>query len=205
MTLRSLKSGLLAAVAVLAFLPTAAGATAADAAPQHPVPGAVVQYDAQHHRTHQRGHAAYRFHHRVHLRRHHAHHARHAYRVHRGHLFTAQGMAYRFVPRSMAYPRATWAVPYRLRYRLAAQWVSYRHTWAATGRVTTRWARLNVRSGPGTGYRVIGHRHTGRHLTLVCRTHGSSVYGNTTWYRLPHHRGYVSAHYIRADRALPWC
>ncbi|MER6071588.1 SH3 domain-containing protein [Streptomyces sp. NPDC001817] len=202
MILRSLKSGLLATVAVLAFLPTAAGATAADAATRHPVPGAVVQYDAQHPRTHQRGHAVYRFHHRVHLRRHHAHHAR---RVHRGHLSTAQGMAYRFVPWSMAYPRATWAVPYRLRYRLAARPVSYRHVWPATGRVSTRWAPLNVRSGPGTGYRVIGHRYSGRQVALVCRTAGSSVHGNTTWYRLAHHRGYVSAHYIRANRALPWC
>jgi hypothetical protein len=31
------------------------------------------------------------------------------------------------------------------------------------------------------------------------------VHGNHIWYRLPHHRGYVSAHYVRTGRAVPWC
>lgn len=180
---RTFKSGLLATVAVLAFLPTAAGATAASAATQQPAPSAVTQQD-----THHRGHVTRHFHHRVHLRKH------HATRVHR---LTPRGAAYRYAP-------ALHAARFRLQYRLVAQWVPYR-TLPATGRVTTRHARLNVRSGPGTGYRVIGHRHTGRQLGLVCRTRGSSVYGNHTWYRLSHHRGYVSARYVRANRALLWC
>ncbi|MGW3210024.1 hypothetical protein [Streptomyces sp. NPDC001135] len=188
---RTLKSGLLATVAVLAFLPTAAGIAAASATTQHPAPSAVTQDDA-HHRTH----VTHRVHHRVHLRRHQAH------RVHR---HTPQGAAYRSAPRTTAHRFTPYAAPYRLQYRLVARWVPYRPLRPVTGRVTTRHARLNVRSGPGTGYRVIGHRHTGRHLTLACRTRGSSVYGNHTWYRLSHHRGYVSARYVRADRALPWC
>ncbi|GGV29764.1 hypothetical protein GCM10010260_82880 [Streptomyces filipinensis] len=188
---RTFKSGLLAAVAVLALLPTAAGATAADATTQHPVPGAVVQYDAHH-----RAHITHRFHHRTHLRRHHTR------RVHR---LAPRGVAYRSLPRTSAYRFAAFTAPYRLQYRLVAQWVPYRHVVPTNGRVTTRYLRLNVRSGPGTGYRVIGHRHPGRRLALACRTRGSSVHGNRTWYRLSHHRGYVSARYVRADRALPWC
>ncbi|MFI2200040.1 SH3 domain-containing protein [Streptomyces sp. NPDC020192] len=144
---RTLKSGLLATVAMLAFLPTAAGAASASAAP-YPVPGAIAQHHIGHinpfqYRVHHLGHAAHR-------------------------------------------------APYRV----------VRYT---TGRVTTRHARLNVRSGPGTGYRVIGHRHTGWYLHLTCKARGSSVAGNRAWYRLAHHGGYVSAHYVRTNRALPWC
>ncbi|MEV5876499.1 SH3 domain-containing protein [Streptomyces sp. NPDC052101] len=190
MILRSLKSGLLATVAVLAFLPTAAGSTAASAASQHPVPGAVARDDA-HHRTHH--HATHR------------HHRRHAHRVHSAHRLAPQGAVYRSFGQSMAYRLSMHMAPYRLQYRLAAQPVAHRHLPPVTGRVATRHLRLNVRSGPGTGYRVIGHRQKGRHLTLICRTHGSWVHGNRTWYRLPHHAGYVSAHYVRANRTVPWC
>ncbi|AOR36351.1 hypothetical protein BFF78_39580 [Streptomyces fodineus] len=196
---RTLKSGLLATVAVLAFLPTAAGATAASAATPRPAPSATSQHPAKHrahrtsHRVHRRGYAAQ---HRVHLRTHHSR------RVHRMHRLTAQGA---FLPQTAAYRITLRATPYHLRYRLAAQQLTYRHLPPVTGVVTTRHAPLNVRSGPGTGYRVIGHRYTHRTLALTCRTRGSSVHGNRIWYRLPHHAGYVSAHYIRANRSLPWC
>lgn len=73
------------------------------------------------------------------------------------------------------------------------------------GRVTTHRSPLNVRSGPGTGYRVIGVRHAGRLVALKCRTYGSWVRGTHQWYRLAHVRGYVSAHYMRIRGALPWC
>ena len=77
------------------------------------------------------------------------------------------------------------------------------HTW---GRVTThRHTRLNVRSGPGTGYRVVGSRPVGRSLPLVCETRGSSVFGNHRWYKLPHHEGYVSAHYVHNRSTVRWC
>ncbi|PKW05805.1 hypothetical protein SAMN05428944_7161 [Streptomyces sp. 1222.5] len=146
---RTLKGGLVAAVSLLAFLPTAAGAvTAGAAAPQ--APGAT----ARHHRTHP---------------------ARH----HHIHRFTVPGVPLRSTGHRVASP--------------------------ATGRVVTHGTRLNVRSGPGTGYRVIGHRHAYRTVRLACRTHGSWVRGNRVWYRLPHHRGYVSARYVRPYRTLPWC
>ncbi|WNM32006.1 SH3 domain-containing protein [Streptomyces sp. Li-HN-5-11] len=73
------------------------------------------------------------------------------------------------------------------------------------GRVVTRRLPLNVRSGPGTGYRVIGVRHTHRLVALTCRTYGSWVHGTRQWYRLTHRRGYVSAHYVRVSRTVPWC
>lgn len=74
-----------------------------------------------------------------------------------------------------------------------------------TGRVVTRHVRLNVRSGPGTGYRVVGHRNTRRLISVSCKTYGSRVHGNHVWYRLPHRRGYVSAHYVTTNRYVPWC
>ncbi|MER5544119.1 SH3 domain-containing protein [Streptomyces sp. NPDC002589] len=186
---RTLKGGLLATAMVLALLPTATGATAASATAQHPAPSAVAQSDT-HHRVH---------HYRHHLRRQHAH------RVHRGHRYTSQGAVYRSVQRATAYRIASHMTPYRLHHRLSAQPVSHRRVLPVTGRVTTRHAWLNVRSGPGTGYRVIGHRQSGRQVGLVCETRGSWVHGNRIWYRLRHHAGYVSAHYVRASRALPWC
>ncbi|MGW0085618.1 SH3 domain-containing protein [Streptomyces sp. NPDC003393] len=73
------------------------------------------------------------------------------------------------------------------------------------GRVTTHRSPLNVRSGPGTGYRVIGVRHTGRLVALKCRTYGSWVRGARQWYRLAHVRGYVSARYLRVRGTVPWC
>ncbi|MEV6053738.1 hypothetical protein [Streptomyces sp. NPDC052107] len=210
---RTLKSGLLATVAVLAFLPTAAGVTTASAAAPRPVPNATTQHHghrAQHrtHRTgrrvHHRRYVTHRRHHRVHLR---THHTRPVHRIHR---LTARRAAYRFMPRTGAYRLAAHAAAYRLaahrlHCRFMADPLTYRHVLPVTGRVATRHAQLNVRSGPGTGYRIVGHRSTGRHLMLVCKTRGSAVYGNRTWYRLRHHAGYVSAHYVRTDRTLPWC
>ncbi|MFJ4630949.1 MULTISPECIES: SH3 domain-containing protein [unclassified Streptomyces] len=74
------------------------------------------------------------------------------------------------------------------------------------GQVTTRhYKRLNVRSGPGTGYRVVGSRPVGRTLPIVCKTYGSDVFGNHRWYKLPHHEGYVSAHYVHNRSAVRWC
>ncbi|MFD8002475.1 SH3 domain-containing protein [Streptomyces mirabilis] len=73
------------------------------------------------------------------------------------------------------------------------------------GRVTTHHMRLRVRSGPGTGYRIVGSRRAGRVVTLVCKKSGSSVMGNSRWYKLAHGRGYVSAHYVRNSRAVRWC
>ncbi|MGW0835390.1 SH3 domain-containing protein [Streptomyces prunicolor] len=64
---------------------------------------------------------------------------------------------------------------------------------------------MNVRSGPGTGYRIVGTRPVGRALPIVCETRGSGVFGNHLWYKLPHHEGYVSAHYVRDHSAVRWC
>ncbi|MEU6255518.1 SH3 domain-containing protein [Streptomyces sp. NPDC047043] len=76
------------------------------------------------------------------------------------------------------------------------------HTW---GDVTTRHLRLNVRSGPGTGYRVVGSRPAGARVAVTCKVRGSVVRGNHRWYRLPHHKGYVSARYVRNLSTVRWC
>ncbi|WP_107309422.1 SH3 domain-containing protein [Streptomyces sp. TP-A0356] len=89
--------------------------------------------------------------------------------------------------------------------RHAARSAYHRHTVRVAGSVATRRAPLNVRSGPGTGYRVVGHRHAHGRLVLVCKKQGSYVHGNPRWYKLADGKGYVSAHYVRTRGALPWC
>ncbi|MEV6840714.1 hypothetical protein AB0N17_40620 [Streptomyces sp. NPDC051133] len=193
---RTLKSGLLATVAVLALLPTAAAAIPANTGAPRTVSGvAVPQHTHRTHHTDRRANPARHVHHRVHLRKHHTR------RTHRLYRYTVRGTAYRLGMRTAAY-RFT---PQGTVYRVAARRAPYRYTAPAVGRVATHRTRLNVRSGPGTGYRVVGHRSRNRHVTLICKTYGSSVFGNHVWYRLPWHRGYVSGRYVRPDRAVRWC
>ncbi|MEU6477382.1 SH3 domain-containing protein [Streptomyces sp. NPDC047017] len=82
---------------------------------------------------------------------------------------------------------------------------TYNRSYYTLGRVTTSRSSLNVRSGPGTGYRVTGSLRAGQLVALSCRTQGSRVHGTRQWYRLTRARGYVSAHYARVRGALPWC
>lgn len=88
------------------------------------------------------------------------------------------------------------------RYRIVTRHHVVRHV---RGRVTTHHMRLLVRSGPGTAYRIVGSRPDGRALALSCEKRGSAVRGNHHWYRLAHHRGYVSARYVRTGGAVRWC
>ncbi|MGW5126018.1 SH3 domain-containing protein [Streptomyces sp. NPDC004069] len=85
------------------------------------------------------------------------------------------------------------------------RWATHHRSIHPLGRVTTHRRALNVRSGPGTRYRVIGARHAHRLVALKCRTQGSWVSGTRQWYRLAHVRGYVSAHYVRIRGTVPWC
>ncbi|MES9523286.1 SH3 domain-containing protein [Streptomyces capoamus] len=146
---RTLQSGLLAAVAVLAILPTAAGAAPAGGTTPYPTPAAGVRHtlpsQPARHRT-----------------------ARH----HRS---------------------------------VIVRTASHRRGIPVVGHVVTHRLTLNVRSGPGTGYRVVGHRRHHRLVALTCKRYGTGAFGNHTWYRLSHHRGYVSARYVRVDAPLPWC
>ncbi|MFI1435855.1 SH3 domain-containing protein [Streptomyces lydicus] len=89
---------------------------------------------------------------------------------------------------------------------VAHQGTAPMRTTPAHGRVATpNGVDLNVRSGPSTAYRVVGTLRDGSVQSLRCETNGSSVHGTERWYKLPHHRGYVSAHYVHAFRAVPWC
>ncbi|MFF4833325.1 SH3 domain-containing protein [Streptomyces sp. NPDC001315] len=145
---RTVQSGLLAAVAVLAFLPAAAGAAPMGATTAHPALAATTQHALPSLLSTPARHAPARHHtvHRVHCARHHM-----------------------------------------------------------AGRVATHRLALNVRSGPGTGYRVLGHRHNHRLVSVACKRYGSGVFGNHVWYRLAHHKGYVAARYVRVGAAVPWC
>ncbi|MEU6097626.1 hypothetical protein [Streptomyces sp. NPDC047079] len=184
---RTLQGGLLAAVAMLSLVPAAAVAADGDRAMSAPVVATVphrqhtlpapVRHTPVRHRA-PRSLSCHRF-----IR--HGHHVRHAgYACHLRHI-----------PRR-AYPHHS-GYGTRTAYR--------HHSYRVVGRVATRHVALNIRSGPGTGYRVVGHRHAQGRLLLVCERHGSYVHGNRHWYRLAGGRGYVSAHYVRTRSAVPWC
>ncbi|NEB80681.1 SH3 domain-containing protein [Streptomyces sp. SID14478] len=80
------------------------------------------------------------------------------------------------------------------------------HHHSVHGRVVTpHHIALKVRSGPGTGYRVLGTVRSGSVQALACKKHGSSVRGNSRWYKLSHRKGYVSAGYVTPFRSVPWC
>jgi len=89
-------------------------------------------------------------------------------------------------------------------FRLVTRAAYHRHGTPVMGRVVT-WHAVNVRSGPGFRYRVIGRLHAQSRVLVSCKTHGSYVHGDRIWYRLACDRGYVSAHYIRTWRAVSWC
>ncbi|MDR3079544.1 MAG: hypothetical protein LBV60_01205 [Streptomyces sp.] len=177
---RTLQGGLLAAVALFALAPTAAVAAVGD----HVAPAPAVATAP--HRTHTLPpvsvrHTPVRYSTHRSMRCHHHRHFRHVQRhcrhVHRHFRHT------RFVTRT-AY---------------------HRYVTPVVGRVATHHARLNVRSGPGFGYRVVGHRHAQDRLLMVCRTPGSYVHGNRSWHRLAYGKGYVSAHYVRTRGAMLMC
>ncbi|MFF4502099.1 SH3 domain-containing protein [Streptomyces sp. NPDC001401] len=170
---RTLRSGLVAAFAVVAVFPVAAVASAGPAAqahalnstpPQISVPG--WQPAATPSTLPARPKAP-----KCHHGRHHA--KTHASRHHR-----------------------------QIRHIHGIRHIVANHTW---GYVATRHLPLNVRSGPGTGYRVVGSRPVGGSVALTCKVRGSGVRGNHRWYRLAHHKGYVSARYVRNLSTVRWC
>jgi hypothetical protein len=174
---RTLQSGLVAAVAMFALVPTAAvAADTGQTGSAPPVvrtvphrPHTLFPVPARHVPVRHRAHHSARSHPSArHLR--HIGHARHAQRVRRGTPVAHRRRAVRVV-----------------------------------GHVATRHIPLNIRSGPGFGYRVVGHRHLGGRLVVVCKKNGSYVFGNRRWYRLAGGQGYVSAHYVRTRGAVPWC
>jgi hypothetical protein len=55
----------------------------------------------------------------------------------------------------------------------------------ASGTVNTAGADLNVRSGPGTGYAIVGQVSDGQKVTIMCQQKGTSVtgtYGTSVWW-----------------------
>lgn len=64
---------------------------------------------------------------------------------------------------------------------------------------------LNIRSGPGTSYPVVGQLGNSNVISISCKTDGSDVYGNYRWFRLADGSGWVSAHYVNNFGYVPWC
>ncbi|HEX6967774.1 MAG TPA: peptidoglycan DD-metalloendopeptidase family protein [Micromonosporaceae bacterium] len=68
-----------------------------------------------------------------------------------------------------------------------------------TGTVNTSGANLNVRSGPGTGYSIVGSVADGQQVTITCQTTGSTVTGtygtSNIWNRITSPSGYIADAY----------
>lgn len=79
----------------------------------------------------------------------------------------------------------------------------HKTTGGIRGRVVTRTVPLNVRSGPGTGFRVIGSLRNGAVVYVAYKKHGTRICGNHHWYKLAGRTGYVSARYVRVVSAVP--
>ncbi|MGW5243449.1 hypothetical protein ACWEQN_06180 [Streptomyces sp. NPDC004129] len=207
---RTLQGGLLAAVAMLALVPTAAVAVEGDRAALAPV-AATVQYRphtlpaaTRHVPVRQRAHRSALC--RRYVR--HIRHVRHVgYTCHLRHIPCTTHHRIGYGAHTAYRHRVGYLTGTAYRHRTGyVTGMAYRHhTYRAVGRVATRYVPLNIRSGPGTGYRVVGHRHVNGRLLLVCKRHGSYVHGNRHWYRLAGSRGYVSAHYVRTRSTVPWC
>ncbi|HEU4965003.1 MAG TPA: peptidoglycan DD-metalloendopeptidase family protein [Bacilli bacterium] len=69
----------------------------------------------------------------------------------------------------------------------------------ATGTVNTAGADLNIRSGPGTGYSIVGQVSDGQKVTIYCQAHGSTVTGtygtSNIWDRIGSGK-YISDTYV---------
>jgi uncharacterized protein YraI len=55
---------------------------------------------------------------------------------------------------------------------------------------------LMVRSGPGTGYGVVGQLDEGTSVTVECQSDGTVVEGNGVWDYLPAYGGYAADRYL---------
>lgn len=63
---------------------------------------------------------------------------------------------------------------------------------------------LNVRSGPGTGYPLVGSLANGTTISLTGKSAGTDVFGNNRWFELADGQGWVSAHYVDNYGYVPW-
>ncbi|WP_217616738.1 SH3 domain-containing protein [Cellulomonas sp. GbtcB1] len=79
------------------------------------------------------------------------------------------------------------------------------NAWCTT--VKTSVTTLNIRSGPGTGYGVVGTVSGGQRIEVDCWAPGTSVGGVTAWTKL-YNSGYVSDYYLNTGivkNFLPRC
>ncbi|WP_371650424.1 MULTISPECIES: hypothetical protein [unclassified Streptomyces] len=72
------------------------------------------------------------------------------------------------------------------------------------GTVTSR-IELNVRDNPSLNAGVVVSLSPGSQHRIECRTHGSDVNGNSTWYWLSGARGWASAAFMQANGDAPKC
>lgn len=70
---------------------------------------------------------------------------------------------------------------------------------------------LMVRSGPGTGYDLVGGLGSSEYVEISCQKEGETIHGNQYWDWIPAYGGYASDHYLYTSEgngrltALPLC
>ncbi|MGQ0841263.1 CHAP domain-containing protein [Actinokineospora sp.] len=70
---------------------------------------------------------------------------------------------------------------------------------------------LMVRSGPGTGYGIIGQLGYDDYVQITCQKSGETIHGNAYWDYIPAYGGYASDHYLYTSlgngrlTSLPLC
>ncbi|MFB7337743.1 SH3 domain-containing protein [Streptomyces adustus] len=74
---------------------------------------------------------------------------------------------------------------------------------AVTGIVTTN--SLNVRALPTTTSDILGSYAGGTQISILCRSSGEIIVGNSTWYTFTNRTGWVSARYVSVAGAVPLC
>ncbi|WP_373297074.1 SH3 domain-containing protein [Streptomyces brasiliensis] len=74
---------------------------------------------------------------------------------------------------------------------------------AVTGIVTAN--GLNVRALPTTTSDILGSYAGGTQISILCRSSGEIVDGNSTWYTFANRTGWVTARYVSVTGAVPLC
>ncbi|MCZ7413485.1 MULTISPECIES: SH3 domain-containing protein [unclassified Streptomyces] len=75
---------------------------------------------------------------------------------------------------------------------------------ARWGKVIAR-TGLNIRKKPTTHSKIVGGLPYGAKVKIICKVNGQTIKGNPRWYKLAHHKGWVTARYVKNLNYIPWC
>ncbi|GAA2132418.1 hypothetical protein [Streptomyces synnematoformans] len=62
-----------------------------------------------------------------------------------------------------------------------------------------------IRSQPTTASHKMGFIHRAEIVWIDCKVNGQNVWGNSIWYKLSSHNGYLAARYVKNVDHIPYC